>query len=278
MGGYWLTNQAIAWWNMVDACEDFSDATNTINCVWGAVTTCITASGAFYGGYKTIGRIQTWANNNGIYFGGFKRDLIEGSVDSELLDALSAVMSTSVTHLGLFDYAELGLNGTLAHRRSTEPLDVFGFTSPAGLQMHFSFLGRMDNMAGNNKSQLAFKFGLGNGTVNYTSASSGGRRELFNQQYFTDGGIDFIFDDNPADGGVLSTTYDYGQMNHEVSCYMGTSNDAAGHYFQIYDNNHDGTIAGGAVAPFRGYDHWSAITQMYNEPLPIPLNNYCEVS
>jgi hypothetical protein len=136
----------------------------------------------------------------------------------------------------------------------------------------------MENMAGNNKSQIAFKFGLGNDTTNGTIGSGVKERALFDQQYFTSGGIDFIFDDNPSDGGQLSTTYDYGQMNHEVSCYMGGSSDAAGHYFQIYDNNHQGTIAGGAVAPFRGSDHWSAITQMYDEPFPVTLTPSCEVS
>lgn len=78
---------------------------------------------------------------------------------------------------------------------------------------------------------------------------------MFDQQYFASGGVDFILDENPGDGGVLSTVYDYGQMNREVSRLMGGSNDAAGHYFQIYDNNHQGTLAGGAVAPFRGSDH-----------------------
>jgi hypothetical protein len=114
MAGFWVTNQAISWWNMIGACEDFSDASNVINCVWGAVTTSITAAGAFWVGIQTVGRIQTWANNNGITFGGFKRDLVAGSVDAELLDAFSALMFTPVTHLGVFEYAGLGLNGTLA--------------------------------------------------------------------------------------------------------------------------------------------------------------------
>jgi len=130
--------------------------------------------------------------NNGIAFGGFKRDSLGASVDVELLDAFSSLLSMSVTHLGVFDYAELGLNGTLAQRRSTEPLDVFGFTSPDGLQMHFSFLGSMENIDGNNRTQLAFKFGLGNGTaINGTSASRIKGRS-FDEQYFTSGGIDFI--------------------------------------------------------------------------------------
>ncbi|KAH9215282.1 hypothetical protein DL95DRAFT_461323 [Leptodontidium sp. 2 PMI_412] len=209
---------------MVSACHDFSDASNVINCIWGAVTTCVTAAGALWGATKGIGKIQTWANNNGITFGGFKRD----TVDAELLDAFSSVLNTPVTHLGVFNYAPLGLNGTFGKRESVEPIDVFGFTSPEGLDMNVSFLGLMNNMGGSGKKQVAFKFGLGAGLA----SSWNNKRALFNEQYFTDGGIDFILDENPSDGAVLSTVYDYGQLNHEISCYMGESSDAAGHYFR----------------------------------------------
>ena len=53
-----MVNQGVSWWNMVDACYDFTDASNVINCVWGAVTTAITAAGAFWGGYQTVGRLR----------------------------------------------------------------------------------------------------------------------------------------------------------------------------------------------------------------------------
>jgi len=96
-------------------------------------------------------------------------------------------------------------------RELKDPIDVFGFTSPEGFAMHSSFLGHMENMGGSGKKQLAFKFGFGTGLV---PAKVKGR-ELFDQQYFASGGIDFILDENPGDGGVLSTVYDYGQMNHE---------------------------------------------------------------
>lgn len=143
----------------------------------------------------------------------------------------------------------------------------------------------MDNMGGSGKKQVAFKFGLGSGLA----PSGNNKRALFNEQYFTDGGIDFILDENPSDGAVLSTVvnfpyypvhtekigliwiipqYDYGQLNHEISCYMGGSSDAAGHYFQIYDNNHEGTIAGGSIAPFRGSDHWLVLS---NDPPLLPF-------
>lgn len=109
MSGFWLTNQAVSWWNMYRACKDFSDASSVINCIWGAVTTAITAAGAFWVGYQKSGRIQTYMNNSGVSFGNFRGDSEGGSVDAELLDDFSTLLSSPVTHLGVFDYAGLEL-------------------------------------------------------------------------------------------------------------------------------------------------------------------------
>lgn len=161
MAGFWVVNQAISWWNMVSACQDFSDASNVINCVWGAVTTAITVAGAFYGGMQKIGNIASWISDTYIGFGGFKRSLVA----QELIDAFSEVLGTPVSHLGSWDYAPLGLDGSLRARKSKDPIDVFGFTSQKGLPMHFSFLGHMENMGGSKKKQVAFKFGTSLGVV-----------------------------------------------------------------------------------------------------------------
>lgn len=261
LAGYWVANQAIQWWNMVTACQDFtSSANNAVNCLWGAVTTVITAAGSMYSAYIGAGRISTWMNNNGISLR-WKRD----EVDQDLLDALSGVFSANVTHLGVWDYKSLGLNGTLSTREATTPIDVFGFTSQSGANMHFSYLGNTTN-------GLGFKFGFGSGTTN---TKVKGRQESFDQQYFSSGGIDFIIIENSLDGGQLDTYSDYWWIYDQVACLMAPGMTAAGHYFQLYDNVNDGTMAGGAVAPFRGSDHWSAISVMTNEPAPLLINQTC---
>lgn len=214
-------------------------------------------------------------NNNGVSFGGWKRD----SIDSGLLEDLSALLDSPVEHLGAFNYAALGLNGTLGTRQSTNPVDVFGFKSPDGLSMHFSYLGSIT-------SGLAFKFGFGPGTTSPPPNSTGSNstsstikeRANFDQQYFTWGGIDFILSENTGDGGTLSISNDYGQIDNEVSCLMSPDMAAAGHWFQVYDANHHGTIVEGAVAPFRGDNHWSAISVMQNVPVPLASVQTCEVS
>ncbi len=56
---------------------------------------------------------------------------------------------------------------------------------------------------------------------------------------------------------------------------MASGMTAAGHYCQLYDNVNPGTMAGGEVAPFRGSDHWSAISVMTKEPTPLYTNSAC---
>jgi hypothetical protein len=76
----------------------------------------------------------------------------------------------------------------------------------------------------------------------------------YNQKKFVQGGIEVAYAFNQPssdDGGWQSERNDYGrQMDHEVSCMFG---DLAGNAYawQIYDNNHGGTIAGGAIRAFR---------------------------
>ena len=78
---------------------------------------------------------------------------------------MTSPRSSQLSHLGTFDFAPLGLNGTLNERESKDPIDVFGFTNPEGFAMHFSFRGHMENMGRSGKKQLAFKFGFGTGLV-----------------------------------------------------------------------------------------------------------------
>jgi hypothetical protein len=136
------------------------------------------------------------------------------------------------------------------------------------------------SLIGKTNNTLVFKFGIGNGTAPATTASGPSRvkgRQSFNDQYYLSGGVDFTVTENPAEGNKLSTSWDWQQMLDEVSCLMKDSMSAAGHWFQVFDNNLRGTIVGGAVAPFSGTDHWSAISAMVNEPVPIGETGYCEV-
>lgn len=255
MAAYWVPNQAIQWWNMVAACQDFSSASNAVNCVWGAVSTVITASGTLYAAYQGYGHISTWMSNNGISMGGFKRQEIEQA----LLDEFSGVFGAQVSHLGVWNYAA-PTNGSAVGKRDqvNATLDVFGFNSN-GMDIHFSYLG-------NATSAPTFKFGYGTGQTSSSSKLSKTKRETYDEQYFESGGIDFVLFQpdiyNYPSGSALDSYTDYSWIYDQVSCIMASGMTAAGHYFQIYDNVHQTTLSAGAIAPFSGLDHWSAITQM----------------
>ncbi|KAH6698177.1 hypothetical protein BKA61DRAFT_710186 [Leptodontidium sp. MPI-SDFR-AT-0119] len=239
-----------------------------------AVSTTIIYGAAILTTYQRVGRLATWLGNSGISIGNFKRDEISAD-DQDMLNVLSEVFGVEVSQLG--GYMIPTGNFTVDKRAEGQVTRVLGFTQPDGLQMHFAYVGNVTVPASTptqtSATHLHFKFSFGNGT---TTTSIRGRQQ-YNEQYFNGDGIDFIIISNPSDGGVLSQNNDYGQMDHEVSCYMGNNRDAVGHYYQVYDNNHSGTIVGGAVAPFRAGDHWSWIIQMYNPPFPIATAALCAV-
>jgi hypothetical protein len=121
-----------------------------------------------------------------------------------------------------------------------------------------------------------FKFGFGHGSSLNDSSSTNTttsrvKRQTYGGQYFTSGGIDFIISDAYPESSVLSQADDYQQMLNQVECYVGADQDAAGHYWQVCDNNNHDTIGGGAVAPFGppSTGHWSWITSMWVLPTPI---------
>lgn len=102
------------------------------------------------------------------------------------------------------------------------------------------------------------------------------KREQFNEQDFSTGGIEAGFSYNQEyDGGWLDPSNDYGQMDHEVSCYYSDLSNN-GLQFQIYDNNHHGTIAAGNLraCDAGAYDKDS----LFQLDLPTPENGNCEVS
>jgi hypothetical protein len=240
MGGYYFTNQAIQWWNMVSACNDFSGASNVVNCVWGGVSTAITASGVIYSTYVGAGHIANWMNNNAITFGFYKRQ----PVPQGLLDELSTVFRTPVSHAGIWNRDIAWGNGTLNKRNSGSPVDVFAFTSN-GIDHHFTYLGNSTTHG------HVFRLGYAPKPSNSTLRA----RTQWDSQYFTNGGIDFSLTQNPDDyvyatGATLDTNTDYGWIYDQVACTMNSQMSATGHSFQLYDNVHKGTLSGGLVAPY----------------------------
>lgn len=103
------------------------------------------------------------------------------------------------------------------------------------------------------------------------------RDESYNMENFSNGGIEASGDYVDIGNGVLSMQYDWGQLVHEVSCYLGDESGNA-YQYQIYNNNAEDTMTSGR---FRGFDNepfdQDSLTP---DPQYIPVEPWpqCEVS
>jgi hypothetical protein len=200
-----------------DGSGETSDATK-IGCVYGAISTMITVAGAAWIGLNGLAAIGIAFT---IILGASKRDLTLQNHSALLLDYQTAMVNVT----GLAMAPMFNMNGELmVHNRSGMPL-MFGY-NPKGDGMVFTHT----YIPNTNTSYMAYGF------VPAPSAN-GKRDDYFNEEDFTSGGLEAGFSYNQAaDGGYLSTVYDYGQMDHEVSCtYAGLADNAL--EFQIYDNS-----------------------------------------
>jgi hypothetical protein len=85
-----------------------------------------------------------------------------------------------------------------------------------------------------------------------------------------------FFEYQASDGGYLNVQNDFGQMDHQVSCIFGSLANNALEY-QIYDNNHHGTIPSGRIRAYQ-YDMFdvNSLRKAIDTPLPEPAG--CQVS
>ncbi|CZR70177.1 uncharacterized protein PAC_20078 [Phialocephala subalpina] len=244
---YQLATSCQSW--AADGSSETSDATK-IGCVYGAISTLITIAGAAWIGANAAAAIGiALAIINSVT----KRDLTLQNHAALLLDYQTTMVNTT----GLAMAPMFNMDGELmVHNKSGMPL-MFGY-NPKGDGMVFTHT----LFPGTNTSYMAYGF------VPAPSANSK-RDDYFNEEDFTSGGLEAGFSYNQnSDGGYLSTANDYGQMDHEVSCtYAGLADNAL--EFQIYDNNHDGTIAAGNIRAYQsGVFDIADLTDATDAPLP----------
>lgn len=257
LAGLWVANQALAWYGIVTACQDFSGPGSQFSCVMGALGTAIAYAGSIYKAYQWTGHLIAIYNDPG-----WKREI------QPTLDSMSAVFNTTVWHAGIYHPPALPAGSMLSNSTATGPRHVFGFKAPFGGNMHVTYLGN-HSVTG----QHMFRFGFGDGLgKNSTTNSTLSKRENYQSQYFNSGGIDYI-SQSVGLGDNLDPVNDYIHVYNQIQCQMTGRNsnqaNAAGSWVQIYDNIKDDTIIGGSFAPFAPGTHWSAIEQMWNLPTPI---------
>ncbi|KAH6723133.1 hypothetical protein BKA61DRAFT_663870 [Leptodontidium sp. MPI-SDFR-AT-0119] len=248
IGIYQLVTSCQSW--KQDGSGETSDATK-IGCVYGAISTLITVAGAAYYGANYLAQIGLALAL--IYNSSKRRDLTLENHGALLLDYQTKMVNAT----GLALAPMFTVDGELmVHNKSGMPL-MFGY-NPKGDGMVYAHKFDLDTQT----AYIAYGF--------VPSPSTNGKRDdYFNEEDFTSGGLEAGFTYNQAsDGGYLSTQNDFGQMDHEVSCtYSGLGNNAL--EFQIYDNNHGGTIAAGNIRAYQaGTFDTNSLTANIDAPLP----------
>jgi hypothetical protein len=118
---------------------------------------------------------------------------------------------------------------------------------------------------------LGFGHKSDNGTI--------GKRESYNDEYFTNGGVDFTdCFNNEQSTYLLNTASDYQQMDKDIECYFPDLSNIWGAEIQIYDSNILGTIGSGSIAAYRGSDHASSISVMPGCPAGVSSSSQCRIA
>lgn len=206
------------------------------------------------------------------------------SVVKRAEDSMSAHLGVEVRHIGLWDGSmpNRDTNSNVKKRRTSTAraegaedglkpdatlLPVFGMTH-GGQDFHFACVG--DDPATSNP---IIRVGTGPGPSTEANRRRVRARALdnpvFNKQYFDQGGLDAIGRSDGADMNdrAIQPVTDadkqaaFDRLYEQHGCYLGDGLwktddehpeelDAPGLWWQIYDDDSDGTLAAGAVAPF----------------------------
>lgn len=278
----WKTAEIVfTWQGIADACKHFTESGwNGAQCIYGAVSTIAVYSGAAYSTAREVGRLAQWANNNGIFLMGAqwltglgKRDAMWNDRHHNITISVSGNNHTFFDTGHHWNLTNMYVNGSLySDMRASKRIPVFNVHG-SRFKHHLAMVYVPEH------NHTLFKLGFGH----ISHLVDLNKRSDYDEQYFTEGGIDFAVDIQDEGGaGVISTEYDYGQMDHEVSCYMGSQLETNCFGWQIYDENHDGTIGAGAAGPYSGADGTAYYAEdCYKDLLkkvPLPLSSNCEVS
>lgn len=264
LAGVWQGSKTgMDMWSLKDDCEDWSsDITNRksgARCVYGAISTLIIVAGAGWACYQYASEIYNRLANFW-----YKRSQLNIN-DEYALTTLAEYQRALVNHTGIAMSPVIGEDGEII-------LDEI-YSVPVVYSQ------------GINGSQSALLFSIDdsqNRTVDIVHTSldtfigHNYKREYFNEQDFTKGGIEasFLYGQQ-NDGGWLDTKNDYQQVWDEVECLFGALNNNA-LSFQIYDENHQGTIAGGNMRAFSDYAYDTDWLKQINGGLT--LNEACMIA
>ncbi|KAH8648499.1 hypothetical protein BX600DRAFT_517881 [Xylariales sp. PMI_506] len=262
-----LVNNAVTFWNIYTACDQYSTGVaNKIQCLYGAISTIIALSISGYRVYIWTGQLRTFLTNNGFRIRGisdpYKRDEILSLMEREF----TRMLKTEVKHLGVWDVTDPDQDRDDTFDL-TQPREVFG-ANVGGFDYHFTYMGRDEST-----HMDMFKLGVGPGSDPSTASERRQDVFMYNDYYFTDGGLDFTIqavESSSAPEWAWESTADASEFNdimRSVSCYFGglfslSLIASPGIYFEVYDSSATQTLAAGSIAPFTN-DTASNIANMF---------------
>jgi hypothetical protein len=227
-------------WTDSDEIEDSSE----FRCVYGAISTLIAMGGASHAKYAhaaELARVLTdWYSAEQKQKQNEPRN--SGTINFALLEYQNIVVNISQSPMALmFDE-----NAELITYNDTGLPVMFGLNSK-GNGMLVTYQPNPSNI-----SEATAIYGFVPPPPSASISNPQKRLTFYNEENFVQGGIQAAYAFNqPSDGGWLSEqNNDYAQMDHEVNCLF---DDLSGNTYawQIYDNNHGGTIARGAIRAFQ---------------------------
>ncbi|OJD20483.1 hypothetical protein ACJ73_08183 [Blastomyces percursus] len=248
-----VANAGVQLYNIVQDCREFGDSSDRtkMNCIWASFATILGFAVLVDRAVAFRGRLADRFHENNWHVPGItKRDEI-----LELEGELSSLLSLEVRHLGIWDRDDDDEIGFLSKRDddTTEaaPRHVFG-SNFHGMDMHFAYMGEV-----NNSSHFRFGYGLGPNAESNRLRSRGNHK--YNNQYFTNGGLDFVAVTDPYNDnnkGIYLTMNDKKEFNwlvEQIRCYFSVIDRGLvsnGVNFQVYNAWDKTTLAAGAIAPF----------------------------
>ncbi|KAJ9486536.1 hypothetical protein VN97_g6811 [Penicillium thymicola] len=258
---FWATNQVFAFYGLASSCKSFTEsAGNAALCIWGAISTAATFIGTAAHGASTVKQIHDRLAQNGISIGNWKRDDAVSEAEAEM----SKLLQLPVTLDGFAPHHHPKLGRMKLAEGTLWP--VFHFHNHQKTSMHFTLTAYEEDHA-------VMTLGFGHKSDN----SSITKRESYNDEYFSDGGIDFTdCFNNQQSTYLLNTASDYQQMDRDIECYFPDLANTWGAEIQLYDSNIRGTIGSGSIAAYRGSDHASSISVMPGCPAGVSSSSKCK--
>lgn len=252
-----VANAGVQIFNIVKDCKEWNEeSTSAFNCVWASISTVIGFAVLVDRAIIFRGNLAHRLSESGWHVPGInKRDELP-----QLEDYLSSVLRSEVRHVGIWDGVDHETR-SLSERSNgavkAVPRYVFG-ANFQGRDMHFTYMGEL-----NNGSHFRFGNGPGPETENNRQRLKSRVVHKFNNQYFDNGGLDFIGQTDPTNnnnGGIYITPEDPNEFNwlvEQVACYLSSWNWLLGSpmlshglNFQVYNSWDKTTLAAGAIAPF----------------------------